>query len=105
MKMEKEQAIVREFCKKGRLASSVEARLIDIVSEAGELSKEVLKATCYGKRKFVKTGELELETGDLIFSVLAFCNSAGIDAEIALKKAIRKYKKRVAVKGSADSGK
>lgn len=41
-----------------------ENRILDIQSELGELAKEVLKSTNYGKKELVITKELELELGD-----------------------------------------
>ena len=51
--MENIQKFVAEFVEKAGVETSVEFRLLDLVSEMGELSKEVLKGTNYGKRVFV----------------------------------------------------
>ena len=44
---------VQTFCNKNNLSSSIEHRVLDIVSEVGELSKEILNASNYGKSSYV----------------------------------------------------
>ena len=51
--MNEVQKKVQLFCKKNNLSSSVEHRVLDVVSELGELSKEILKASSYGKSSYV----------------------------------------------------
>ncbi|MCT4660790.1 MAG: hypothetical protein N4A40_02940 [Tissierellales bacterium] len=41
--------------------------------------------------------------GDALFSLIAFSNSVGVDAEDALKLALEKYEKRFFQKGSIGS--
>lgn len=43
------QTVVARFVESNDLEISVPARLLDLVSEVGELAKEVLKATRYGR--------------------------------------------------------
>ena len=83
--------------------ASVETRLLDIQSELGELAKEVLKATDYGKKSFVKTDDFEMEFGDVLYSLLSLANETGIDSEKALDKILAKYKARIEKKGSMGS--
>ena len=88
------QTRVRLFCEKHQLECPPEHRLLDLVSELGEVSKEVLKATSYGKTPFETTPEFEEELGDTLFSLLALANSTGTDLESALETVLRKYGKR-----------
>ncbi|NDL56266.1 nucleotide pyrophosphohydrolase [Phytoactinopolyspora sp. XMNu-373] len=84
---------------------SIEARSMDICSEAGEVAKEVLAATEYGRRPFQAAAAPGLagEIGDLLYSVLALAAEVGIDPEAALDAALDKYQKRLAG-GSMGSG-
>lgn len=84
--------------------ASVETRLLDIQSELGELAKEVLKATDYGKTSFVKTDDFEMEFGDVFYSLLSLADEAGLDAEECLNKALSKYQERMNKKNNIGSG-
>lgn len=92
-----------EFVKEHQLETSVEARLLDLVSEVGELSKEVLKGTDYGKQQLCLTPKWEEEFGDVIFSLICLANSTGIDMENALNLALEKYKIRYEKSGDIGS--
>lgn len=83
---------------------SAENRLLDIQSELGELAKEVLKSTDYGKNKLVVTKELELEFGDVLYSLLTFADENGMVAEKNLDEVLEKYAKRKSNSGSIGSG-
>lgn len=48
--MKKIQQRVKEFCKKHNLEYSPEYHLLDTMSELGEVAKEVIKMTDYGKK-------------------------------------------------------
>ncbi len=69
----------------------------------GELAKEVLKGSNYGATAFVRTKDWEDEFGDVVFSLLCVANQTGVDVEKAVTKALAKYKKRIAAKGSPAS--
>lgn len=103
MKLIEAQGIVMEFVKKQRLETNVEIRLLDLVSEVGELSKEVLKGNDYGKEQFTITPKWEEEFGDVLFSLICIANSTGINIEDSLNIALEKYKNRVRSKGSIGS--
>lgn len=79
-------------------------RYIDLVSEVGELGKELLKATDYGTIISRKNETMTEEMGDCLFSIFALCCALDLDAETALNVAINKYQKRFGQKGSIDSG-
>lgn len=98
------QAIVRDFCLKNNLGSSKNARLLDLVSETGELAKEFLKITSYGQKDdFIKNNNITLEFGDVLFSLLALANSLDIDATNALELVLAKYEKRIQDKNNPSS--
>lgn len=73
------------------------------MSELGEVAKEILKMSDYGRKPFKYREELKTELGDLFYSIITIANSFDIDLEDALNMVINKYEKRLK-KGSADSG-
>ena len=62
---------VENFCEQHNLSKSVEARFLDVVSELGELAKEILLNSNYGKKTIENSERLEEEIGDTIFSLIA----------------------------------
>lgn len=105
MNFSEAQQLVKKFADDKRLNLSIEARIIDLTSEAGELSKEVLKGTAYGKKAFVKTEGWDSEIGDVLFSLICIANETESDLGNCLKLALEKYEKRYAIKGDLGSGK
>ena len=83
---------------------SPEARLLDIMSEIGELGKEILKNTKYGTSDFALTDDFVMEYGDVLYSLLSLANETGVDSEEALNLAIEKYRNRIKQKGDMGSG-
>ena len=102
--MEKVQTLVSDFIEKYSLETSPEVRFIDLMSELGELGKEILKGNSYGSRKCEQSTDFEEEIGDTIFSLICLANTMEIDLEVALKKVLLKYEKRFAEKEEISSG-
>jgi NTP pyrophosphatase (non-canonical NTP hydrolase) len=100
--MKEMQYKIRMFCRDNKIDCAPEYRALDIVSEMGEVAKEILKMSDYGKREPKAREELKGEMGDLLFSVIALANTLGIDLEEALAMVIDKYRKRLK-KGGAGS--
>jgi len=96
------QKNVKEFAQNNKLQNSPEVCALDLVSEVGEVAKEILKATNYGKKKFNSPKEMKYELGDAFYSLLALANSCNVDLEEALNAVLEKYGKRMA-KGGAGS--
>ena len=98
------QEKVREFCRQHNLSSSSNARLLDLVSEVGELAKEFLKASSYGQNDVVvKNKDIVLELGDIIFSLLCLANSLDINIQESLDLVLLKYEKRICEKNNPSS--
>jgi len=97
------QKLVEGFINKYQLQSDEATRYMDLVSEIGELGKEIIKSTDYGKKDFTTNKLIAGEVGDCIFSLLALCCELGIDAQEALGAALSKYELRFAQKGSIGS--
>ncbi len=92
------QNLVKEFnetkmCHRKKMPEA--ARLLDIQSELGELSKEVLKSSKYGTESFVVSEDFEMEFGDVLYALLSFANETNIDSEKCLKMVLKKYQDRI----------
>lgn len=98
------QRAVAEFVREHGLEAPVQARLLDLVSEVGELAKETLEGTGYGRAPFHPPGGWEGELGDALFALACLANSTGVDLGAALNQALEKYSERLALEGDAGSG-
>lgn len=98
------QKAVKAFLEENNLSSSEQIRYIDLVSEVGELGKEILKSTEYGTLPYSPRGSSFEEMGDCLFSLLALCCALDINADSALESALEKYRKRFVATGSIGSG-
>ncbi len=102
--MKEIQDKVSELVKKYDLESSIEVRYIDLVSEVGELGKEILKSSRYGKKNFSSTKDFELELGDVLFSLICVANSLNMDLDQVFSNVLKKYHDRFSTKGDIGSG-
>ena len=69
IKMPNLQQQVKDFCQTHQLDTPLEFRMLDLISELGEVAKETLKTSNYGNRKFHLRPEFSDELGD-VFSHL-----------------------------------
>ncbi len=100
--MKEQQKEVQEFMEKYKMEGTTPFRLLDLVSEIGEVVKDATKSADYGMDK----DNLEVkedEIGDVLFSLFAVCNDLDIDAEEAFQTAIQKYESRIENKGDPSS--
>lgn len=95
---------VAEFVTKHNLDASVEIRLLDLLSELGEVSIEALKASQYGKRQGVQTEDWTAELGDVFFSLVCLANTTGVNLEETLEDTLTKFRLRLDSAGVAGSG-
>lgn len=100
--MKQTQQKVKAFCQKHNLVSPPEYSTLDTMSELGEVAKELLKMTDYGRRPMQFREEIKTELGDVLYSLITLANSLDVDVEEALDTALEKYEKRLE-KGSAGS--
>ena len=98
------QKEVARFVYQHELEIRVEDRMLDLTSEIGELAKEILNATGYGRQPFCPHATWRDELGDVLFSLICLANSTDIDLLDALQRVINKYHQRLASKGDAGSG-
>ena len=98
------QRRVAAFAADADLDASIPFRALDLAAETGELAKEVLKATAYGREPFVPTAGWEDELADTLFALICLANDTGVDLDRALDAALEKYAARLAACGEAGSG-
>lgn len=92
------QNLVKTFCDQQDWHTPIEHRFLDLTSEVGEVAKEILMITNYGKKPFVlpeDTTHLSNELGDVFFSLIAIANTCEIDLEASLKAVLQKYTNRI----------
>jgi NTP pyrophosphatase (non-canonical NTP hydrolase) len=97
-----EQEKVADFIEEYDMDGTAEFRILDLVSEVGEVAKDATKSAGYGtdpENIPVKKDEI----GDVLFSLLAVAESLNIDAEEALDTALEKYRERIDGKGDPGS--
>lgn len=97
------QERVAAFVRDHDLEAPPAYRLLDLVSEVGEVAKDAAESTGYGE----SPADIEIhedELGDVLFAVLALAERLDIDAEMALDAALEKYDTRLDEHGSAGSG-
>lgn len=97
------QARVAGFVAAHHLASDAQSRILDLMSEAGELAKEMLKGTNYGSGAFEANDAWRDELGDVFFSLICLANQTDVDLEQALAGALVKYESRLTRYSSAGS--
>jgi NTP pyrophosphatase (non-canonical NTP hydrolase) len=98
------QRTVAQFVREHGLEAPVQARLLDLVSEVGELAKEALEGTDYGRTPFHARDGWTGELGDVLFALVCLANSTGVGLQTALNEALEKYRERLAVGDDAGSG-
>ena len=79
------------------------ARLMDALSELGELAKEYLHCTDYGSKRFELEDDFIEEFGDVMYSLLSLACELNIDADEALQIVLDKYRKRIEKKNHMGS--
>ena len=73
------QERIKKFCKENDMESSIEHRILDTMSELGEIAKEVLKISNYGNKPIEYKDELKSELGDILYSLITIANTFDID--------------------------
>lgn len=95
---------VKTFVERHSIGADARSRLLDLVSEVGELAKEHLRSSEYGKQEFKPTEEWTGELGDVLFSLVCLANATGVDLDSAIRQAMDKYEQRLESRGDAGSG-
>jgi NTP pyrophosphatase (non-canonical NTP hydrolase) len=97
------QQRVAVFARRHNLLHDPDTHTLDLVSEVGEIAKEMLLATDYGQRAPQFRSDLAGEIGDALYSLLALAEVCGVDAEDALNDPLQKYERRLVKHGGVGS--
>ena len=97
------QEKVKKFIEDNNLEMKPEFYTLDIVSEMGEVAKEILKAYDYGRGEHGFRDEISSELGDLLYSLITLANHYNIDLEEEVLGAIKRYQKRIGKGKTPDS--
>lgn len=97
------QDAVASFIREHDLEAPPVYRLVDLVSEVGEVAKDSSESTEYGEVPDAIDLSAD-ELGDVLFAMFALCECVGVDADQALNATLRKYEDRLAELGTAGSG-
>lgn len=93
-----------EFARKHNLHRPPGVYALDLVSEVGEVAKEVLLATDYGRRPPEFRDAFAGEVGDVLYTLCLLASSAEVDLEVAFTTTLEKYEQRWQEKGHLGSG-
>ncbi|WP_254809415.1 MazG-like family protein [Natronosalvus amylolyticus] len=100
-----EQQRVADFLERHDLHTDPAYRTLDLVSEVGEVTKEINESTGYGS----DPGDVAVardELGDVFFALLSLCVELNVDASSVLEESLSKYERRLETQdtpGSAES--
>lgn len=97
------QEKVRTFMDENNMNNPVENRMLDLVDEIGEVSKEINKMSAYGTKKSEFRKEIIMELGDVFYSLITVANYYDVDLLNSLDMAVEKYQKRIKNGGHAGS--
>ncbi|MFW6135773.1 MAG: MazG nucleotide pyrophosphohydrolase domain-containing protein [Chloroflexota bacterium] len=103
MREDEWQREVAAFLRRHQLRYDPATHALDLVSEVGELTKELLLATDYGRRTPQFGAGLAEELGDALYSLLALAEVCEVDTDEALRTALAKIERRLADRGEAGS--
>jgi NTP pyrophosphatase (non-canonical NTP hydrolase) len=102
--MNRMQEKVRNFMTRHGLLHAPEIHVLDLLSEIGEVAKEVLKASRYGQQAPQLRPQLAEELGDVGYALFALACACQVDLEEALNQVLAKYEDRLATREDPGSG-
>ena len=88
------QTKAAKFSQNHNLHHTPSVYALDLMSELGEVAKEILLGTDFGKRPFHPTTELSGELGDALYSLCQLATAAGVDLDQAFTATLQKYEQR-----------
>jgi NTP pyrophosphatase (non-canonical NTP hydrolase) len=90
------------FAEEHQLVHNPEVHTLDLISELGEVAKEWLRVTNYGRSSTTPhtTAEIHAELGDTLYSLCLLAYSCGIDLDTAFAETLHKYQTRIQQTGS-----
>jgi len=97
------QERAHQFAQKHNLSHMPGVYALDLLSEFGEVAKELLKATDYGAHAPIDNPALADELGDLLYSLCELATAVNVDLDAALTTVLAKYDVRWQEKGHMGS--
>lgn len=96
LQMENWQERAAGFARQHHLQRTPEIYALDLLSELGEVAKEILTMTDYGRRPAPTqpSPEMVLELGDALYSLCLLATAVDVDLEEALAQTLAKYENR-----------
>ena len=92
-----------QFAQKHNLSHTAGVTALDLLSEFGEVAKELLKATNYGEHDPIYNSAMTEEMGDLLYSLCQLATAVNVDLDQALTATLAKYEARWQEKGHPGS--
>lgn len=105
MDLDELQRDIANYNKRNDLTLDARTRLLDLYSEVGELSKELLKGSNYGAEETSVTEDWHDELADCLYALISLANETDVHLEQSMQKVLQKYQRRLDEKGHAGSGK
>jgi NTP pyrophosphatase (non-canonical NTP hydrolase) len=97
------QEKVREFTKAHNLTPTPAVALIDLLSELGEVAKDILKSSDYKANLSCGKPQSWDELGDVFYSLLTLAIALNYDLDRGLDVALTKYRNRILKTGTPGS--
>lgn len=104
------QELATRFAQKHNLIHTPGVYVLDLVSEVGEVAKELLLQSNYGAEAMTFEAadaatrqRLAGELGDVVYSLCLLASAAGIDLNAAFHTTLQKYEERWLQKGHMNS--
>ena len=92
-----------EFAEMYDLRHTPQTHTLDLVSEVGEVAKELLLGSGYGKRPFIPPSTLPDELGDVLYSLCLLATAVNVNLDEALTSTLAKYQARLNAKNHTSS--
>jgi NTP pyrophosphatase (non-canonical NTP hydrolase) len=99
----KYQKIAGEMSDKCGFERDPMIRYADVMSELGELGKELLLGNNYGTKPMEPAENLAKELGDVVFALALLANSVGLDLDECFDVTMEKYNRRYENTGQTGS--
>ncbi|MCA9948005.1 MAG: hypothetical protein KDE48_00020 [Anaerolineales bacterium] len=99
------QTQANDFAQKHNLQHSASVYALDLMSELGEVAKEILLASEYGQQPPRFTPDIAAELGDVLYSLCLLATAVDVDLETALARTLNQYESRRRQKGHPGSTK
>ncbi|OIO62161.1 hypothetical protein AUJ69_03440 [Candidatus Woesearchaeota archaeon CG1_02_47_18] len=86
---------IRDLFRKLSLEEPPEDLVLDLVSDVGTVSKEILEMTNHGKKPLSFRSEARARVGEAFYSLVTVANALNIDLNAELEKAIEMREKHI----------